>query len=362
MRNVIYLDNAATTNPREQVLKVMSKSLSDFGNPNSAHEVGVKARRLVEKARRQVAELINAKPEQIIFTSGGSEANNLSVGGFALRHFKSKILCGNTEHDSMMKCCQQYYKDAKFKNPDDICIKDIQNADIVSVMHTNNETGKVYNVGEIGKACLNNDAVFVVDAVQALGHYDIDVKNIGCDMMSMSAHKIHGIKGVGALFVKDKALIQPLIYGGETHEFGLRGGTENVPGIVAFGEACKLCEPSRSRDYIKKLSRKFVSALDVAEIEIKISNPESKIIPLTIRGIDAETLVLRASMEGLCISAGAACRSNTYLPNTALIQQGYTADEARQTVRISFSEDNTEEEVIKAAEIISKVSKEFKGE
>lgn len=350
---MIYLDNAATTKPKTEVVKSFLEATEIFGNPNSPHLEGIKAYNLIEEARIEVAKLINAEPEQIIFTSGGAEANNLAIRGILAKKQNAKILCNSSEHTSMIRSC---YLSHLFKTitPDlEITERCIKNADVVSVMHTNNETGKRYDVNMIGNLCNKHNTIFVTDAVQALGHCDIDVKEIGCDMMSMSSHKLHGIKGTGALFIKNKALIRPLIYGGENQEYGLRGGTQNVPGIVAFGKACSLCNPEENYNYIRKLNNIFWENFTAPDVKVITGNDDPRIIPLTIKGVDSETLVFNLAVKEVCVSSGAACKNLSSNPNTALIAQGYTKEEARHTIRISFSEDNSEEEIKKAAKIIS---------
>lgn len=351
---MIYLDNAATTKPRFEVVEAFTKAAMVYGNPNSQHLLAAEAYEYIELARKQVAKLINAEPEQIIFTSSGSEANNLAIKGFLENNPDAKVVCNSAEHASMIESCL-HSRNLKTVNPFlNLTQKDIADADIVSVMHTNNETGRKYDIEKIGKLCHENNTVFVTDAVQALGHCNIDVKKIGCDMMSMSSHKLHGIKGTGALYVKDKALIRPLINGGGTQEYGLRGGTQNVPGIVAFGKACELCNPEESNNYIKRLREEFLRSFSAPDVRILTIGGDPRIIPLTIKDVDAETLVFRLAVKEICVSAGAACKSGSSLPRIALIGQGYTAEEARCTIRISFSEDNLLTEVKKAAREISK--------
>jgi len=358
---MIYLDNASTTKIDPRVLEAMMPYLTEqYGNPGSIHMFGEEARKAVDKAREQVAKAINADPEEIIFTSGGSEANNLAVK-FA-RDFWGpghKVISSLMEHDSMKKALRNYYPKQveffKYMKPDDL-IKEVKRQDdsafVSSFMYVNNELGFVNPVKEI---CDGSDAMTIVDAVQALGSEEIDVKKIGCDLMTFSSHKIHGPKGVGALYI-NKGLTReffcPLIFGGDHQEFGFRGGTENVAGIVGFGKACELQNVDSNKTAILSLKKAFFDALN---FDFVVHNAEetSKIISMFVQYADAETLVLMLSSKGVCVSAGSACKSLEQKPNEVLLAAGLSEYEARHTIRISLSTMNTIEEMKEAARIFN---------
>ena len=253
---MIYLDNAATTKISDEVLAEMLPYLKEeFGNAGSIHTIGRQAEEAVCKARKQVADFINASPEQIIFTSGGSEANNLAIKG-VIQHLtkigKQHVISSNLEHDSLLNAIASLGKEFRttFLTNDKsgmILMDEFKNyitmygdVGLVSVMGVNNEIGTFYPLKSIGNICRKNNILFHTDCVQAASSVALDVDYIGCDMMSISSHKLHAPKGVGALFVRDKTIINPIISGGASQEFGVRGGTENVAGIVGFGKACEL--------------------------------------------------------------------------------------------------------------------------
>lgn len=232
---------------------------------------------------------------------------------------------------------------------------------MASVMFVNNETGAVNPVREIGELCRERGVLFHTDCVQALGSHKIDVREIGCDFLSMSSHKIHGPKGVGALYIRDPESFQPLIYGGRTQEFGFRGGTENVPGIVGFGEACELCGLDFQSDieYVTTLKQLFYTELKDALLDagqfdgIRINGAsitsQGKIISLTIDGVDGETLLLMLDSLGVCISTGSACHGHETKSSGVLLAMGFSEEQARSTVRVSFSRMNSTDDAIQGA-------------
>lgn len=358
---MIYLDSASTTPVSDVVLNEMLPYLKDiYGNPNSIHTSGIEARKAVDKARELVAEAINASPNQIIFTSGGSEANNLAIKG-------ADVECGvfsKMEHTSSVRAmnCLPFALETGGSIRDFLteCLS-VNRVGIPGIawkMFVNNELGLVSPVYDIGKLLMNQDnLLFGTDCVQALGFEHIDVQEMKCDFLTISSHKIHGPKGVGALYVRDRALISdPLISGGSNQEFGIRGGTENVPGIVGFGKACEIASENRvqNRERILYLKEMFTDLLISHGINFNVNCvDESKILSVMLPGIDAETFVALMSSMGVAISSGSACKNNESEPNEALIAYGLSYEEARSTVRISFMESLTEDDIIKAAEIFS---------
>ena len=377
---MIYLDNAAATPLDDAIFEAMTPFLrGDYGNPGTLYSLGRKARDAVETAREQVASFIGALPEQIIFTSGGAEANNLAVAGVIphLKFFgKPEIVTTAIEHPTVRGAVIHAAGERcgfthQFVFPDrygEISCYDIEerinkSTGLVSVMFVNNETGTVNNVFDIGKACRENGVLFHTDCVQAAPEIRLDVKEIGCDMLSVSSHKIHGPKGAGALFVKNKDILAPLIYGSASQEYGLRGGTLNVPAVVGFGKACELMKNEDARytraEEIKLIFYKeFLKRLGEIGVGFRVNgkSPENggRILNVCIPGFDAETLVITLDNLGVCVSAGAACNGAGQVPSRVLRAMGLSADEARSSVRISFSHTNTEQEAVEAAALFQK--------
>ncbi|MCD7821036.1 MAG: cysteine desulfurase [Clostridiales bacterium] len=352
-----------------------------YGNAGTLYRLGRTAAKAVEKARSQVAALINAKPEQIIFTSGGTEANNLvffGLQGHLSSIGKKHVIVSAIEHDSVIhaveELCAKHSFCADLVYPEETGVVSAEaveeelewgwtSAGLVSVMHTNNETGVQNPVEEIAAICHEHGVLFHTDCVQAATH-PLDVNQLGCDFLSLSSHKIHGPKGVGALYVRDTSLLSPLICGGDEQEFGLRGGTENVAGIVGFGKACEILKEQREDDeeYTENLCQLLYERIwdglfalglkDILWLNGDNEDRPSKVLNLGFRGVDSETLVLLLDSDGLCISAGSACRSHESEPSRVLTAMGVDAEDARNSVRFSLSRMNTVEEIIEAAQMV----------
>lgn len=377
---MIYLDNAATTRIDPEVLDAMMPYLTEeYGNPGGVYSVGRRAQSAIETARSQVADLIGAEPDQIIFTSGGSEANNLAIKSFLKMFFSKGIITDSTEHESVIKAFNSINSFSRLHfigvnsygsvEIPEFCGKITDKSDIgfVSIMGMNNETGAENPIKDIGAICRDERILFHTDCVQALGCMELDVGEIGCDFMSMSSHKIHGPKGVGALYAKDRSKCFPLIDGGAAQEFGLRGGTENVAGIVGFGKACEVVKRDFFENEIRvsKMKHLFYATL-VSELSspkynlshiIHVNGPHvdgrGKAINLRFDGVDGQTLLLMLDSEGVCVSAGSACTSRENKPSHVLTAMGISPDDARNSIRVSFSKMNTEEEVVNAAKIMA---------
>lgn len=378
---MIYLDNAATTQIDPLVVEAMMPYLTEqFGNPGSLYKLGRDAKVAVEKARAQVARLMGAKPEQIIFTSGATEANNMVfeiTRPFLERAGKTHVVTSQIEHKSVLKSVQRLVDkhnfDATFGGlsrsmsnlPESISESITPKTGLVSIMYANNEIGHAFDVRLIGKLCKKHDVLFHTDCVQAASCRPINVERIGCDFATISSHKIHGPKGVGALFVKNPDMWDPMILGGDDQEFGLRGGTENVASIVGFGRACELVMQHQTlaeQDRLESMKTTFISSFDIRLNQYGLGNvwmvngcsrTATKTISFWVDGVDAESLILMADNAGVCISAGSACNSRLNTPSHVLTSIGLTPDQARSSFRVSFSRMNTVEEVAKAAEIIA---------
>ena len=369
---MVYLDNAATTRIDDSVLDEMMPYLKDeYGNPGSLHSAGRKTKLAINEARKRVKEFIGAEDEQqVLFTSGGTEANNLVLHSMAerFRDYRPHIIVSSVEHDSVWKTARK----VSIANGFDISevpvnrygtvesntvLTEIRpNTKFISVMMVNNEVGTRNPVEEIGAICRAKGILFHTDAVQAAGTFDIDVEKIGCDFLSISSHKLHGPKGVGALYARDLDKLRPMIIGGVEQEFGKRGGTENVAGIVGLGSACLL---EHSIDYVSTLKQTFYSSLKDEMDKRGIDNilhlnggsvlAPGKILNIRFDGIDSETLILVLESRGIMVSAGSACRSHESEPSRVLLAMGLTPTQARSSIRVSFSKFNTEDEVLCAA-------------
>jgi len=360
----VYLDSAATTKPLDGVVDAMLPYLSEcYGNPGSKYSLGREAKAAIDKARKQIADLINAEPEQIIFTSGGSEANNLAIKN-AKGH--SNIVCSNVEHKSVLKYSSIYHEalGSPVLKVNEQCVLTeeevktklssvaIPHKTLVSTMYVNNETGAVNDIEMISGYCKKFGMKYHVDCVQALSCLQVDVKKLGCDYASFSAHKIYGPKGVGCLYVRDPKTLgfslpsvphieTHLIDGGSAQEFGMRAGTENVAGIVGFGEAAQTLGTWNFFGWAKDMSEYFCENLSkkLSPSRYRINCQEfnnGKTLSITFFGVDSETLLMYLDTNEVYISAGSACTSHETVPSYVLKAIGMTDEEAFCTVRISF--------------------------
>lgn len=378
---MIYLDSAATTQIDPRVLEAMMPYLTEqYGNPGSLYKLGRDAHAAVEKAREQVARFMGAKPEQIIFTSGATEANNMVftiTKPFLEESGKKSIVTTAIEHQSVLKSVQNLATKSNFDVtylelsrtfatlPEGLSQSVSEDTGLVSIMYVNNEIGHANDVRLVGKLCQRKGVWFHTDCVQAAGCRPLNMEKIGCDFATISAHKIHGPKGVGALFIKDRERFEPMIRGGDHQEFGMRGGTENVAGIVGFGKACELAMERLNHQEMSRLEdmkRAFLRGMDDKASELS-ANPvwylngrahiSTKTLSIRVPGVDAESLILMADNAGVCISAGSACNSRENLPSHVLTAIGLNASQARSSFRASFSYMNTEQEVYEAGKIIA---------
>ena len=373
---MIYLDHAATSPMDPRVLEAMMPYLTyEFGNPGSLHTYGREAKNAVDKARDQVSGFLHCRPEQVIFTSGGSEGNNFVILGLETelrRRGRTSVVISNIEHDSARKAAYKLcmkdgfhlricppYADGEVKL-EEFEKRITQDVGLASVMLVNNETGVINDVASMNALCRERGVLFHTDAVQAAGILDLDTSSTyPVDFMTISSHKINGPKGMGAVFARSPERIAPLINGGDEQEFGFRGGTENVAGIVGFGEACRISteEMEKHRRYLEVQHSQLVFMLkNLAQqrgIELRVNGNLEKISPKTLNiclpGIDAETLLLMLDNDGVFLSAGSACRAHENTPSHTLTAMGLTPEEARSSVRISMSHLNTPEEIDKAA-------------
>jgi cysteine desulfurase len=364
----VYLDNNATTPVLPEVFEAMKPFyLEEFGNASSIHHYGQRARSAVEKARASVAALLNARPAEIVFTSGGTEGDNAAIFGLATKG--DHIITSTIEHSAVMNTCKRLEQmgcevtfvpvNARGEvDPEDIRKALRPNTRLISIMMANNETGVVQPVEEISRIARDADVFFHTDAVQAAGKIPIDVQQIGCDVLTISGHKIHAPQGTGAVYIKRGTLIQPLIYGG-SHERQRRAGTENLPGIVGLGKAAELAkkwlegngpaEMAAMRDHLQNTVLKAIG-------EGGINGDGARRVPNTTNlwfdYIEGEALVIALDLKGLAASSGAACSSGAIEPSHVLLAMGLKHERARSSVRISLGKQTTNEDIEFAIKVL----------
>ena len=374
---MIYLDNNASTILDPEVRAAMDEAAGLFGNPSSVHAEGRKARRAIEEARDEVAQLIGAHSDEVFLTSGGTEANAMAIFGAGLLG-KGRIVCSGAEHPSVREAIESLAKregiEALAVNPepsgsldaDRVAAAITPGARLVSVMAANNEYGGVYPVGEIAREARARGVLFHTDAVQAAGRLPLDVNAWGVDLLSLSAHKLHGPKGAGALYVRKGTPLSPHTPGGG-QEKRLRAGTENTPGLVGFGAAARLARSRLERDAAEMalLRDRFEGAVLAGVPGSRVIGASAPRLPNTsaigFEGVSGEALLIRLDLEGVSVSVGSACSSGTLAPSPALLALGLTREEARGVVRFSLSRFTTEAEVDSVARLLPLLVSEARG-
>jgi len=375
---LIYLDNAASTQIHSDVLDSMLPFLKEqYGNPSSIHRYGRLSRKAIHKARKQIASLINADPAEILITSGGTESNNTVLIGISSQFPDSQIITSSIEHDAILEPCKKlisngfqvnYLSVDKSGMINTMDLKNIisKKTSLVSIMFGNNEVGTIQPISEIVKICHENKVVFHTDAVQAVGKVAIDVKELGVDLLSISSHKLHGPKGVGALYIKDGVKIDPVILGGG-QEFRLRSGTENVASIVGFGQACEIAQNNliENSSLIKKLQTLLVKRVldEIPEVtfnghsEYRLSNNAH----FTFLGVSGEDLIIKLDEYGVAASTGSACSVNTQKASHVLESMGFSLEQITGSLRLTVGIFNTENEINKTVDILKKVVEELRA-
>lgn len=367
----IYLDNNATTPIHPEVKEFILPFLGEkFGNPSSIHWAGRDVRKAIEDARENVAKLINADPKEIIFTGSGTEANNTAIKGIAFQNWDKKghIITSSVEHSSVLNTCR-YLEKKGFEvtylpvdeygmiDPEDLKKAIRRETILISIMMANNETGNIYPIVELVKIAKERNILFHCDAVQSPGKIEVDVKKLGVDMLTISAHKIYAPKGVGALYIRKGLRIDPLITGGH-QEKNRRGGTENVIGIVGFGKACEIAlkEINEVPQKVKKLRDKLEKGIVERIPDVKVNGHPEKRIPTTLNVsflyVEGESILLHLDMEGIAASSGSACTSGTLDPSHVLLAMGIPHEIAHGSVRFSLGRETTEEDIDKVLEVL----------
>lgn len=373
----VYMDYSATTYTKPEVLEEMLPYFTEhFGNPSSLYSMSDVPRKAVNTARERVAKAINAEKDEIFFTAGGSESDNWILKGIALAH-KNKgnhIITTKIEHHAILHACKFLEKngfEVTYLPVDEygiISLEDLKNAItdktiLVSIMFANNEIGSIQPIAEIGKICKEKKIFFHTDAVQAVGHLVIDVKEMNIDALSMAGHKFYGPKGVGAMYLRKGIKIENLIHGGG-QEKGKRASTENVPGIVGFGKAVELAveELETESNRLRALRDRLLNGLVERVPHVKINGPigENRMpgnVNLSFIGIEGETLLLDLNDEGIFASTGSACASGSLDPSHVLLSIGLSHGVAHGSLRLSLGAGTTEEEVDYALEVIPRIVK-----
>lgn len=372
--NRIYADNAATTALSPEVLQDMMPYLTTvYGNPSSMYSIGSEAQKAVELARVDVAEAINALPREIFFTSGGSESDNWAIKGVA-RALKAKgknhIITSAFEHHAVLHTCDALKKEGfeitlldvhsdGLVRPEELeaAIKDT--TALVSIMYANNEIGTIQPIEELGAVCRRHGVLFHTDAVQAMGNVPVDVKKQNIDLLSMTAHKLHGPKGCGALYIRQGVRPQILIDGG-AQERGMRAGTENVAGIVGLASAVKRAKATMEQrtERLTGLRNRLIDSLSKIE-RSRLNGDREKRLPgninMCFEGIEGEALLLRLDLMGICASSGSACTSGSLDPSHVLLAIGLPHEIAHGSLRLSFSDETTEEDIDYIAKCVPQV-------
>tara|TARA_Y100001934_G_scaffold283698_1_gene405706 strand:- start:5824 stop:7020 length:1197 start_codon:yes stop_codon:yes gene_type:complete len=384
--NVVYLDNAATTEMRAEVLESMLPYFrTNFGNPSSLYSIGQDARRAVDESREVIARSLGCRVSEIIFTSGGTESDNAAIKGaaFGSRHLGNHIITTSVEHHAVLHTChqmEQFGFDVTYLRVDSNGMVDIDDllsaitdkTILVSVIMVNNEIGTIQPIAQMANAVkdvgerMGRNILFHTDAVQAPGLTEIDVSQLGVDMLSLSAHKFHGPRGVGLLYMKRGIPFEPLMIGGG-QERERRSGTENVAGIVGMAKALELCIDDMEEvvSKITTLQKSLIEELEQKIPGMKLNgHPTRRIcnnVNVSFEGVEGEPILLGLDFSGICASSGSACSAASHEPSHVLLAIGRTAEEAQGTIRISLGRDNTQADVEYLMEILPDLVKKLRS-
>jgi len=376
--NTIYIDNNATTQVAPQVLEEMFPYLRDFyGNPSSMHTFGGQLHKKIEEARERVAQLLGAEPEEIIFTSCGTESDNTAIMSAAESFPQKKhIITTRVEHPAVLSFCKHLARKGyritflPVNNQGRLNIDDLvkvigDDTALVSIMFANNEIGNIFPVHEIGEIVRDRKVLFHTDAVQAVGKIPIDTKKLPVDMLSLSGHKLHAPKGIGALYVRKKTRFHPYLIGGH-QEKGRRAGTENVASIIALGKACELAMKDIEKEsaWLSRLRDKLEQALLKSSSDTRINGDVASRLPntsnISFEYVEGEAILLRLNEYGICASSGSACTSGSLEPSHVLRAIGVPFTAIHGSIRFSLSRYNTEEEIDKVIEIVPGIIKDLR--
>jgi cysteine desulfurase len=378
----VYLDNSATTKPNKEVVEIMLKGLTDYyGNPSSLHHKGVEVEKLMKTARKQLAKALGAREQEIIFTSGGTESNNTAILGAveAKKRNGKRIITTRVEHPSVLnvyKNLEMQGYEVSYLDVDSLGkisldqFKEYLSEDtiLISIMHVNNEVGTIQPVEEIGKIIksTSNKPIFHVDAIQSFGKIKFTPNKLGADLLAISGHKIHGPKGIGALYMKKNLKVAPMLYGGN-QETGMRSGTENIPGILGLGEAVKIIYENTDKNIDKMwmLKNSFIEHIKNEVKDIKVNGYEREgsaphIANISFSGIRGEVLLHSLEQDGIYVSTGSACSSKKSSKSHVLKAMGLKEEAIEGAIRFSFSYHNTQEQIDYAIDKIKKSVKDIR--
>jgi len=376
----IYMDHSATTPVASEVLEAMLPYFSEkFGNASSLHSFGLEAKEALEESREKVAGLLGAKPEEIIFTSGGTESDNLALKGIARKNQKSgkHIITTRVEHPAILECCRRLEKEGfevtylPVTNEGLVEIATLESAIrsdtiLISVMHANNEVGTIQPLEEIGRLAAEKDIYLHTDAVQSVGKIPTDVNKLGVDLLSLSAHKLYGPKGVGALYIRKGTRLESIIQGGG-HEHGLRSGTENIAGIVGLARAAELGQETMSTE-AERLTRLRDRLAELVLLKVKeawINGTMKGRLPGNLnfgfKYVEGESLLLFLDSKGINVSTGSACSSHKLEPSHVLLSLGLKPEECHGSLRITLGRSNTMDDVDYVALGIAEAVERFRG-
>lgn len=375
---MIYLDNAASTPVRDEVLQEMLPYFKEnFGNPSSIHRHGRLATKAIETARKRIAELINAQPNEILLTSGGTESNNTALFGVMRQNKGKQLITSSVEHDAVLEPCKRLESEGcevVYLPVDNFGTVDLErlkasitkDTALVSIMYGNNEVGTIQPVKEIAKLCKEHGVLFHSDAVQAVGKIPVDVKELGPDMLSISSHKINGPKGIGALYIKDGIKIDPLVLGGG-QESGLRSGTENVANIVGFGKACSLAKENlrQNMTYMQGLRDYMIERILSELPHVSVNGHRENRLPnnahFTFLGVNGEDLIIKLDENGVAASTGSACSVKTQKASHVLLAMGFSHEQITGSLRLTVGLTNTKDEIEKTVSVLKAVVAELRS-
>lgn len=362
--DIKYFDNAATTSVKKEVLEEMLPYLKGkYGNPSSMYSVGREAKKAIEQSRERVAKLIGCNPHEIYFTGCGSESDNTAIKGiaYANRNSRKHIITSKIEHPAVLHTCQFLERQGylvTYLNVNREGVVDLEELKssirndtmLITIMFANNEIGTIQPITEISKIAKMHNIIFHTDAVQACGNVPINVKKMGIDMLSLSGHKIHAPKGIGALYVKEGIGFEKLIEGGH-QERNKRSGTENVAGIVGLGKACEIARINMNEHmrYLKEIRDYYITKVKENIPNVRLNGKLENRLPgnanFSFEGVDGEALLLNLDAKGICASSGSACSTGSPEPSHVLTAIGCTPNQAFSALRTTFGEENTKEDV-----------------
>jgi cysteine desulfurase len=349
----------------------------NFGNPSSIHRYGRVATKAIESARKRVAELINASPGEILFTSGGTESNNTALYGVMRQNKEKQLITTSIEHDAILEPCKKLESlgyDVRYLPVDSFGMVDLAKLEstisektaLVSVMLANNEVGTIQPIRDIARICKKHNVLLHTDAVQGVGKIPVDVRDLGVDLMSISSHKINGPKGIGALYIRNGIRLDPFILGGG-QENGMRSGTENVANIVGFGKACQLAKENlqQNNSYLQSLRNHLIERISSEISHVTVNGHKESRLPnnahFTFLGVNGEDLIIKLDENGIAASTGSACSVKTQKASHVLMAMGFSHEQITGSLRLSIGVSNTKSEIDKTVDALKEIVAELRA-